>query len=98
MVSTKTLLLKHYYRRQGNPRFFRFPRFFCFAVFLVFLCVFALFSKDFKASAGRKILAFFGGSSLFLPKKQGLEGQGCCDMISNLPPDQKLLRKSLSEN
>ena len=60
-----------------HSRFFRFPRFFRFAVFLAFLCVFALFSKGFKGSAGRKIHAFFGGSSLFFPnKKQGLEGQG----------------------
>ena len=34
-----------------------------------FLCVFALFSKDFKGSAERKILVFFAGSLLFEQKK-----------------------------
>ena len=57
--------------------------FFVFLAFLIlwfslfFFCVrFALLSKDFKDSAERTILAFFGGSSLFYKqKKQGLEGQ-----------------------
>ena len=44
-----------------------FSSLFRFAVFLACLCVFALFSNDFKASAERKIL--------FLPK-EGLEGRG----------------------
>ena len=51
--------------------FFVFFAFFRFAVFLAFFGVFPFFSKDFKGSAERKILAFFGGSSLFLPKKAG---------------------------
>ena len=75
-------ILKIVSKEPRGPCFFRFPRFFRSAVFLAFLCVFALFSKDFKGSAGRKILAFFGASSLFLPKKQGLEGQGNGDLKS----------------
>ena len=45
---------------------------FCFAVLLAFLCVFALFSKYFKGSAEKKILAFFRGilAFFFLFKKQ----------------------------
>ena len=42
----------------------------------VCVCVFALLSKDFKDSAESKILVFFRGVLAFLPKKQGLEGQG----------------------
>ena len=56
--------------------FLVFLAFFVLRFSFLFLCVFSLFSKDFKGSAERKILAFFGGSSLFLAKKQGLEGQG----------------------
>ena len=69
---------KYYNRRYLQITALTFP-FLRFAVFLALLCVFALFSKDFKSSAERKIPAFFGGSSLFfffLPNKQGLEGQG----------------------
>ena len=40
------------------------------SLFFFFVCVFAPFSKDFKGSAERKILAFFSGSSLFLPQKK----------------------------
>ena len=36
---------------------------------------FGSLSKDFRGSANRKILAFFGGSLLFSIKEQGLEGQ-----------------------
>ena len=64
--------------RSPDPPFsslFSFSSLFCFAVFLAFLCVFALFSKDFKGSAGRKILAFFGASSLFC-QKAGIGGSG----------------------
>ena len=43
---------------------------------LLFLCVFPLFSRDFKCSAEREILVFFRGVLAFLPKKKGLEGQG----------------------
>ena len=35
------------------------PCFFRFAIFLAFWCVFALFSKDFRGSAGKEILVFF---------------------------------------
>ena len=41
-----------------------------------FFCVFPFFSRDFRSSAEREILASFGASLLFVPKKQGLEGQG----------------------
>ena len=58
-----------------SPCFFRFPCFFCFSIFLVFLCVFPLFSKDFRGSAKRKTLALLG-QTLAFSKKQGLEGQG----------------------
>ena len=54
----------------ANPCFFRFPCFFCFAIFLAFLCVFPFFSRDFKGSAERKVLAVFGGSSLFKQKSR----------------------------
>ena len=38
---------------------------------------FPFFSKDFRGSAKRQTLAFFGVSlAVFFPKKQGLEGQG----------------------
>ena len=51
---------------------FSFSDFPCF-----FLCVFPLFSKDFRGSAKRKTLAFLGENPcFFFPKKQGLEGQG----------------------
>ena len=50
---------------------------FSFPIFLAFfLCVFPLFSKNFRGSAKRKTLAFLGGKPLLFPKKQGLEGQG----------------------
>ena len=52
----------------SNPCFFRFPYFFRFPISLACLCVFPFFSKDFRGSAKRKTLAFFGVS--------GLEGQG----------------------
>ena len=50
--------------------FFCFPRFFRFAVFLAFLCVSRFFSRDFRGSAGREILAFFGASLLFCQKSK----------------------------
>ena len=53
--------------------------FFSFCAFRKFPCFFVRYCslfQGFQGSAGRKILVFFGGSSLFLPKKQGLEGQG----------------------
>ena len=46
-----------------------------FFYFPCFLSVLLSFSKDFKGSAERAILAFFGGSLPFNRKKQGLEGQ-----------------------
>ena len=56
--------------------YFRFPCFFRFPISLAFLCVFPFFSKDFRGSAKRKTLAFFGVSLAFFFFKQGLEGQG----------------------
>ena len=53
-----------------GPCFFLFSLLFCFAMFLAFLCVFPFFSQDSRGSAERKILAFFGGSSLFLQKRK----------------------------
>ena len=43
---------------------------------LLFCGVFPFFSKDFRGSAKRRALAFFGVSLAFFSKKQGLEGQG----------------------
>ena len=46
--------------------FFRFPCFFCcFPICLAFLWVFPFLSKDFRGSAERKTLAFFGVSLAF---------------------------------
>ena len=50
--------------------FFRFPCFFRFAT-LLFLCIFPSFSKDFRVSAKRKTLAFFGKSPCFFQKSKG---------------------------
>ena len=49
----------------------RFPCFFRFPIFLAFLCIFPLFSKDFRGSAKRKTLAFLGGKKkpLLFPQK-----------------------------
>ena len=69
--------------------FFRFPCFFRFPIFLAFSCVFPSFSKDFRGSAKRKTLAFFGEKPLLFPKKQGLEGQDIvlqnCRKLRNFP-------------
>ena len=75
----------------SNPCFFRFLSLFRFAVLLAFLRVFPFFSRDFKGSAAREILASFGASSLSLPKKQGLEGQACPKIIRSRPgkPNQR---------
>ena len=54
--------------------FFGFLAFFVFRLFLAFLCVFPLFSKDFRGSAKRKTLAFLGKNPCFFPKKQGFGG------------------------
>ena len=49
----------------SNPFFSRFPCFCCFPISLAFLCVFPFFSKDFRGSAKRKTLVFFGVSLAF---------------------------------
>ena len=49
--------------------------FLIFSVLRFFWCPSALFSKDFKISAERKILVFFGGSSFFC-KKGRIGGSG----------------------
>ena len=49
---------------------------FLFAISFLGGFLFPLFSKDLKRSAKRKSLLYFAGFSLFVPKKQGLEGQG----------------------
>ena len=49
--------------------FFRFPCFFRFPIFLAFSCVFPSFSKDFRGSAKRETLAFFGEKPLLFRKK-----------------------------
>ena len=46
-----------------------------FPISLAFLCVFHFFSKDFKGSAKRKTLAFFGVSLAF-SKKARVGGSG----------------------
>ena len=57
-----------------------FLAFFALRFSLLFYAFFPSFPKEFKGSAERKILAFFGGSLLFslkkknLAKQQGLEG------------------------
>ena len=56
--------------------FFDFLAFFVFRFSLLFLCDFPSFSKDFRGSAKRETLAFWGEKPLLFPKKQGLEGQG----------------------
>ena len=53
-----------------NPCFFQFPCFFRFPIFLAFLCVFPLFSKDFRGSAKRKTLAFLGKNPCFFQKSK----------------------------
>ena len=63
-------------RPQDFPNFpilaFSFSSFFFeFCGFPCFLCVFALFSKDFKGSTERKNPCFSGGSSRFCQIKQG---------------------------
>ena len=56
---------------------FLFSLLFSFSVLLLaFLCVFPLFSKDFRGSAKRRTLAFFRGFPCFFPKKQGVGGSG----------------------
>ena len=55
--------------------FFDFLAFFCFPIFLAFLCVFPSFSKDFRGSAKRKTLAFFG-KTLGFSKKARVGGSG----------------------
>ena len=54
--------------------FFDFLAFFVVR-FCFFFCAFS-FSKDFRGSAKRKTLSFFGVSLACFQKKQGLEGQG----------------------
>ena len=49
---------------------------FSFPIFLAFFLRFPSFSKDFRGSAKRKTLAFWGKKPLLFPKKHGLEGQG----------------------
>ena len=44
---------------------------FSFSDFLAFLCVFPPSSKDFRGSAKRKTLAFFGGFPCFFQKSKG---------------------------
>ena len=56
--------------------FFDFLAFFCYPIFLAFLCVFPLFSKDFRGSAKRKTLAFLGKSPCFFQKAR-IGGSGC---------------------
>ena len=58
------------------PCFFQFPCFFRFPISLAFLCVFPLFSKDFRGSAKRRTLAFFGKKPLLSPKKARVGGSG----------------------
>ena len=55
--------------------FFDFLAFFDFPFSLLFLR-FCFLSKDFRGSAKRETLVFFGEKPLLSPKKQGLEGQG----------------------
>ena len=44
---------------------------------------FPFFSKDFRGSAKRKTLAFFGVSPAFFKKSKGLEGQGSGEVRGN---------------
>ena len=55
---------------------FSFFSLFHFAVFLVFLCVLLFFQGFLGLCREDNNPCFLGGSSLFLPNKQGLEGQG----------------------
>ena len=71
--------------------FFRFPRSFRFAVFLAFVVHFCSLFQGFQGFCREEILVFFGGSSLFSPKQQGLEGQG----VEN--PTKKQFLQSSSE-
>ena len=72
-MSAPTLTLE----RLESLFFFWFPCFF-FRFSLLFGSVFPFFSKEFRGSAKRETLAFFGVSLAFYSKrrKQGLEGQG----------------------
>ena len=67
------------YRASPDLPFLAFLHFLAFFVapnFLAFLSVFRFFPRDFRGSAERKILAFFGGFPCFFQKKQGKEDQG----------------------
>ena len=56
----------------SKPCLFRFPWFFRFVVSFFCWCVSPFFSRDFKGSAEREILAFCGASLPFCQKQQGL--------------------------
>ena len=58
----------------SNPCCFRFPHFFHLVVSL-FFCAFCSLFQGFQGFCREENPCFFGGSSLFLPKKQGSEGQ-----------------------
>ena len=69
--------------------FFDFLAFFRFPISLAFLCVFPFFSKDFRGSAKRKTLAFFGGFPCFFQESKGwrVRGGGFLEPLhSMLPP------------
>ena len=51
--------------------FVDFLAFFGFPISLAFLCVFPFFSKDFRGSATRETLVFFGVSLAFFQKSKG---------------------------
>ena len=59
------------------------------------MCVFPFFSKDLRGSAKRKNPCIFRVSLAFIPKKQGLEGQGrsqrfFCDCDAHRGPQKSL--------
>ena len=66
--------------RQGNRKKKKtrigFPCFLLFSDSPCFFVCFPSFSKDFRGSAKRKTLDFFGVSLAFFQKRQGLQGQG----------------------
>ena len=55
---------------------------FLFSDFPCFFVGFSFLFQDYRGSATRETLAFFG-VSLFFPKKQGLEAQGICQGTRN---------------
>ena len=63
--------------------FFRFPCFLFFRCSFLFFVHFSSFSKDFRGSAKRKPLLFFGGSFFFKTARVG--GSGNLLRIVNLP-------------